>query len=260
MALRRQKANYWLSRLTALSLLLLAAAACATAQNYTFEVRHRHWHGGAKGILQISPVSIAFEEKSKGATHSRAWQYQQIQQLALARNELHILTYEDSNWKLGRDREYVFDRLPEGFTSQVCPLFSRNLDQRFVAAVANLSESPEWKTGAKLTQGVHGTPGTLELARDRVVFDAGKREESRTWRMSDIENVSSSGPFDLTLTTAEKSGLFRDSMRQFHFQLQSKLTEEQFNELWRQVNRHQGLRFLEPEPDQARSTRLDTVP
>jgi hypothetical protein len=231
----------------------------AGAQNCTFEVRYRHWHGGTKGILHISPVLIVFEEKGKDAkTHSREWRYEEIQQLTLAKNELRILTYEDSNWKLGRDREYVFDRLPEGFGSQVYPLFSRNLDRRFIAALPNLSTSPEWKMGAKLTDGAHGTRGTLVLARDRIVFDAGKRDTSRTWRISDIENVGSSGPFDLTLTTAEKSGFFRETMRQFHFQLQSKLTEEQFNELWRQVNRRKGLRFLDP--DQAALSRSAAVP
>jgi hypothetical protein len=112
--------------------------------------------------------------------------------------------------------------------------------------------------GAKLTQAVHGTPGTLAFAREQIVFDARKRDESRTWRMSDIENISSSGPFDLTLTTAEKSGLFRGSIRQFHFQLQSKLTEEQFNKLWHQVNRRKGLRFLDP--DQAALSRSAALP
>src|SRR6266516_963236 len=198
MAFRRQKASRSFFRLAALLSLFMGALATAAAQNYTFEVRHRHWHGGGEGTLRIVPASITFQEAGKkGRMHSRQWRYEQIQQLTLARGELRILTYEDSNWKLGRDREYIFDRLPEELASQVYPLLSRNLDQRFIAALPDLSTSPEWKTGAKLTRGVHGTLGTLLFARDQIVFDPGKRDDSRTWRTSDIENVSSSGPFEL---------------------------------------------------------------
>jgi hypothetical protein len=261
MALRCQKATCGFFRIATLLLLLMGPVGNAAAQNYTFEARHRHWHGGSKGVLHISPVLIAFEEKGKGAkTHSREWRYEEIQQLTLARNELRILTYEDSNWKFGRDREYAFDHLPQGLAPQVYPLFASSLDQRFIAALPDLRTSPEWKTGAKLTQGIHGTRGILLLARDQIVFDARKRDDSRTWRLSDIENVSSSGRFDFTLITMEKSGLFRESMRQFHFQLETALTETQFDHLWHAINQRKGLRFLDPERDQRASTRSGTVP
>jgi hypothetical protein len=57
------------------------------------------------------------------------------------------------------------------------------------------------------------------IGREQIVFDAGERGVSRSWRLIDIENVSGSGPLDLTVTTTEKSGLFRVGSRQFHFQL-----------------------------------------
>ena len=218
----------------------------ASAQTYTYEVRHQDWHGGAKGTLRISPDSIAFEEHGKkGKADPRQWSYEEIQQLTIGKSEVRVLTYEDSKWKLGRDREYVFDRIPSDLATEVYPLLSGTLDQRLVAAVADPQAAPEWKIGAKLTQNLKGTTGTLAAGPDLIVFDTKKPDEARSWRIADIQNVTSSGPFDLTITTGEKGGVFRGE-RQFHFQLQQALSEDQYNALWRRVNRSKGLTFLEP--------------
>jgi len=196
--------------------------------------------------LHISPDGISFEERGKKKeADSRSWRYEEIQQLTVSPSELRILTYQDSKWKLGRDREYVFDRLPEDLAFETYPLWTSKLDQRFIAAVPAPEPAPEWKAEAKLDHGLSGTLGTLMIGREQIVFDAGERGASRSWRLIDIENVSSSGPLDLTVTTTEKSGLFRGGSRQFHFQLQQPLIEDQYSALWRRVNRSKGLTFLD---------------
>ncbi len=58
----------------------------------------------------------------------------------------------------------------------------------------------------------------------------------------DIENISRTGPLDFTVTAAEKAGWFRGGIRQFHFQSQQRLPEDA---LWREINRSQGLVFLD---------------
>jgi hypothetical protein len=68
-----------------------------------------------------------------------------------------------------------------------------------------------------------------------VVFRADPAGESRTWRIADIESVTSSGPFDLTLTTREK---------EFQFDLKRVLPEARYQELGRKVNRAQGLQIF----------------
>ena len=227
-------------------LLFNVSLPVALAQTHIYEVRHQHWRKGATGTLRISPQGISFEEHGKKTkTDSREWRYEEIQQLTVSPSELRILTYEDSKWKLGRDREYVFDRLPKDLAVEAYPLWTGKLDQRFIAAVPARESAPEWKAGAKLDHGVSGTLGTLMIGREQIVFDAGERGGSRSWRLIDIENVSSSGPLDLTVTTTEKSGLFRGSGRQFHFQLQQPLKEDQYSALWRTVNRSKGLTFLD---------------
>lgn len=229
-----------------LGLLLLGVSQRVSAQTYTYEVRHKHWHKGAMGTLRISPEEISFEEHGKkGKADSRSWRYEEIQQLTVSPSQLRILTYEDSKWKLGRDREYIFDQVPKSLAVETYPLWAAKLDQRFVAAISDPESVPEWKAGAKLDHGLSGILGTLTLGKDRVVFDSRERSGSRSWRLIDIENVSSSGPLDLTVTTAEKSGLFRGGSRQFHFQLQQPLKEDQYSALWRRVNRSKGLTFLD---------------
>lgn len=220
----------------------------ASAQTYTFEVRHQHWRGGAMGTLRITPDEVSFEEHGKkGKEHSRIWHYEEIQQLTIARSEIRILTYEDSKWKLGRDREYTFDSVPAESSTQAYRLLSGKLDQRFIAALVDEDVLADWRIPAKLDDGLSGKVGALLFCKDRIVFDAGKRGDSRTWRLSDIENISRTGPLDLSFTTAEKSGLFRGGMRQFHFQLQQALPEDRYYAVWRRLNQSKGLTFLDPE-------------
>src|SRR5438445_9526953 len=88
--------------------LMLCAAAWGQPLNY--RVRHKHLHGGAIGTLRVGDDSVSFDEKGK---HTREWKFEDIQQLSLNSAGLRILTYEDRKWLLGRDREYVFDRLLE---------------------------------------------------------------------------------------------------------------------------------------------------
>lgn len=232
-------------------LLFGVSVPAAWAQTYTFEVRHQHWRGGAMGTLRVGPDEISFAENSKKTkTDSRIWRYEEIQQLSVSPAELRILTYEDSKWKLGRDREYVFDRLPKELAEQTYDLLNGKLDQRFIAAIPGPETAAEWKAKAKLDQGFSGTLGTLVISREGVTFDAGERGGSRSWRLMDIDNISRTGPLDFTLTTNEKSGWFRGGMTQFHFQLQEMLPESRFYGLWRRLNQSKGLTFLDPDASQ----------
>jgi hypothetical protein len=217
----------------------------APAQTYTYEVRHRHLHGGAAGTLRISEDGISFDEHGKkNKPEAFRWRYDEIQQLTAGGAELRVLTYEDSKWQLGRDREYVFDRPSRNLAVEIFPMLARSLDQRFIAALPD-QRVPEWKLSVKLDHGLTGTMGTLSVAGEELIFETTKPDQSRTWRLSDIENVSSTGSLSVTVTTNEKSGRFRGGMRQFHFELQQALSEDRYNELWRRVNRTKGLTFLD---------------
>jgi hypothetical protein len=60
---------------------------------------------------------------------------------------------------------------------------------------------------------------------------------SRTWQWADLENVSSAGPYELTLTTFERSRIHYGGRRDFSFQLREPITAAQVDQLWRRVVR-----------------------
>ncbi|MDP9170767.1 MAG: hypothetical protein M3N54_09135 [Acidobacteriota bacterium] len=216
------------------ALMCLAALTLgATTQDY--QVRHRHLRNGAPGVLRIDDNSISFQESGKQAKHSRTWKYDDIQELTLSADTLRVVTYEDNRRELGRDRVYVFDRLPAGLAADWYPRFRLKLDARFVAALADDPLPAEWQVPAKLLHGRTGSQGILLVGAASVVYKSAQPGESRTWRIADLENVSTSGEFDLTVNTHE---------REFRFQLKQPLAEAQYQTLWLRVNRARGLQIL----------------
>ena len=216
-------------------ILWLASASAAWGAARSYDVRHRHLRNGGPGVLRIDENSVSFEEGGKKVNHSRQWKYEDIQELVLGPETLRIVTWEDNRWELGRDRVYRFDRLPAKLAADWYPAFRARLDRRFVAALADDSMKPEWQAPVKLVQGRGGSHGILLVGTDQMVYKTSEAGRSRTWRIGDVENVSSSDVFDLTLTTHE---------REFRFRLKQALPEPRYNELWRRVNRANGLQIL----------------
>ena len=84
----------------------------------------------------------------------------------------------------------------------------------------------------------------LRVGIDAIVYSSEKRDESRTWRYEDIDNISSSGPFQLTVTTFERARTHYGNLKGFNFELKQRLEEEHFNDLWLRLNQSKGLKIL----------------
>ena len=207
----------------------------ARAQTHTYAVRHRHLHGGAEGTLRVTETSVSFDETRKKNRCSRTWNYDDIQKLELSADTLRITTYEDRAREFGRDRVWLFDKLPPDLSRELYPAWSKRLDQRFVAALADDHIKPDWRIPAKLMHGLSGYQGELLFAHDLVVFKTPAPQQSRTWRITDIGNAASADPFDLTINTREGD---------YRFQLKEALPESAYRALWRQVNLTRGLQIL----------------
>ena len=217
--------------------ILLFCAVASSAEQVGTSVRHPHlWKGGA-GEIRIGASSISFREAGKKQKHSREWAYDDIQQLYIGPNTLRILTYDDVRWKLGSDREYEFDQLPEGAAHRVLTAVRGRIDERrLVVAVPDSPINPIWQVKAKLLEGRNGSEGMVLVGEDSIVYKSEERNASRTWHFTQIENVSSSGPFDLTITTFERDDSRFAGRRDFRFQLKTELTEDRYNALWRRLN------------------------
>lgn len=91
---------------------------------------------------------------------------------------------------------------------------------------------------------IRGSEGALLVGADRIVYRTSRQGDSRTWRYSDIENISTSGPFQLTITTFERDKFHYGNYKGFNFQLKEALDEARYDELWRRLNQSKGLKLI----------------
>jgi hypothetical protein len=188
------------------------------------------------GTLTIDERGVSYQETGKKHPRHWSWSYQDIQQLDLAPARVRVLTYEDNRWKLGADRGYAFEPLAGQDFSGSYPLLKDRLDRRFVAELADAAVRPLWSVPVKLLGTIAGSQGTLSIGQDRIVYSTARKNASRTWRYGDIDNIATSGPFELTLTTFERAIEHYGNRKDFNFQLKEPLDERRYNELWRKLH------------------------
>jgi hypothetical protein len=204
---------------------LTLAAGAAWAAEIKFPVRHEHLRKGCAGTMTVDDKGIYFHGAKD---HVWSWEFQDIQELKLAADRIHLVSYWDNKWRLGADREFDFSgKIPR----ELYAIWKDRLDGRFVAEMADPRVKPLWEIPAKHLGRITGSEGVLEVGEDRIVYKTDRKDDSRTWRLADIENISSAGPFDFTVTTREKG---------FRFQLKQTLSAARYNELWRKLNDTKG--------------------
>jgi hypothetical protein len=234
--------------------LLLSPAAFAQ-QSFQYEAWHGHSRpphikkAGGFGMLTISDTGVSFQEiykdgKTPKHPHAWRWDYQDIQQLTVAPKSVTVLTYRDNKWKLGADRLYQFDLVSDKTLADAYNLLKGRLDQRLVATIATSPSNVLWEIPVKHLHRFAGDEGVLQVGTEEIVYKSVKTNESRTWRYEDIENISTSGPFQLTITSFERARLHYGSRKGFEFQLKQRLEEARYNDLWLRLNQSKGLKIL----------------
>jgi hypothetical protein len=239
--------------------LLIGLAFLAPAMFAQQEFQYDVWHGhsrpphikkaGNTGKLAITASSISFEETYKDGKkpkhpHVWHWDYRDIQQLKMAPKSLTVLTYKDNKWKLGADREYEFDLVSDKTFEAAYGVLKNRLDQRFVAVIPDHVSNVLWEIPVKHTLRFGGDEGVIQVGPDEIVYKSAKPGESRTWRYQDIDSISTSGPFQLTITTSERAKTHYGDLKGFNFQLKQPLEEARYNELWLRLNQSKGLKIL----------------
>ena len=238
---------------------LLISLALLAPATFAQDLRYDVWHGhsrpphikkaGNMGTLTITDAGVSFEETYKDGKkpkhpHAWRWTYQDIQQLKIDSKSLTVLTYKDNKWKLGVDREYEFDLVADKTFEDAYQLLKGRLDQRLVAAIPDHLSNILWEIPAKHLLRFGGDEGVLQVGMDTVVYKSANKAESRSWRYEDIENISSSGPFDLTITTFERAKTHYGNLKGFNFELKQRLEDARYNELWLRLNQSKGLKIL----------------
>ncbi len=208
-------------------------AGWIAASGAQFPVRHDHLHKGCDGTMTADETGVRFAGPGR---HAWTWTYDEIQELRLEPRKIHILTYSDRRLRLGADREYAFTGdLPVDALFQ---LWSKRMDQRFVAELPDRAASG-FAIPVKHLKRIRGSEGTLVFGADIVVYSA-QSAGSRTWRYSDIDSISSSGPFQLTITTFERDRSQYGDRKGFNFELREPISEARYNEIWLQIEKKNG--------------------
>jgi len=224
---------------TFLAILFLAGAAWGE----TWQARHDHWRGGCAGRLTLDETHMAFDSDQE-KDHSWKVSYLDAQQATvLETGEFRLLTYLDRKWRLGQDREHRLQVDDPQFPSRASAWLERRLDRRFVSGGRDVAGRPLWELPAKHLLRLSGTEGTLGVYEDRIVYRTGRLDDSRSWRLTDIDSISTSDPYQLTITTYERARSHYGNRKGFHFQLKQPLGEDRYNDLWRRVEQAKGFKI-----------------
>lgn len=206
------------------------------------DVRHDHLRKEGHGRLTATDEGLAYAEDTGKKDHSWSVKWNDVQQLFGGAKEIRVVTYADSRWRLGADHVHTLEAV--GDLQSIYAVARERLGTKFVEATAEEVGSPLWDAPVKLRKGFGGSEGVLAVGADVVAYRSKEKDESRTWRYADIDNVSSSGPFDLTFTTFERSKGSYGDRRSFSFQLKQPLDEKRYQALWRRLNESKQLDIL----------------
>lgn len=221
-------------------LLVVGTLPSAAQDQLVLSVRHDHSWGSCSGTLTLDDQGVRY--KTAHSKDARQWTYGEVQQFQVEENRrLKVLTYEDRKWRFGADKVFEFDWQESGPTPEEVYRFLGTWVRRPIAAWLRLADPGEvrFEFLVKHLGIVTGTQGRLLFTYRRVVLQAdggrGENKGDRTWRYADLESISSSGPYELMLTTYERQRFHYASRRVYRFQLREPLSSETYNALWRFV-------------------------
>jgi hypothetical protein len=231
----------------AIGLCLSLLPALLSAAEFRYQVKHDHMFFDKAGEVLLDDTGVSYHEGSEPRPqgsgdkehngHSGRWEYPDVRQLWLAPDKLVVVTYKDRKWRLGIDQEYEFQLLPAQDLRPAYDFLKKKLDRRLVAALPDPAAAVLWEIPVKLTGALTGSEGRLKVGSDHIVYETPRKNHSRTWRYEDVDNVSTSDPYELTVTTHERAKLHYGSRRSFVFRLKAPLTEDRYNLIWRRLQR-----------------------
>src|SRR5579871_686761 len=178
--------------------MLLLNGLLAVALSFT--VTHDHGVKNCSGRLTVDESGITFDSERKD--HSRHWKFTDIQELRLTPDGMRVLTYENRRLLLGeRPFEFTMEKYP---WQEVRDLVKPFLDRRLVIEHVEVANQPAiilFRASAKHRHVRGGCDGDLAFTADSVTYSTKEEKHSRTWTYLDIESISSSGPYRLTVVT-----------------------------------------------------------
>ncbi len=164
-----------------LMLLLFLTAAPLSAQTLSVVHKKDFWRDG-RGTIEITKEAVIYQARKK--TDSRKWTYSDIRHFdRISEQEFVLLTYEDQNLFLGRDRRYHFaiteGRLNDSLFHKISLWLGKPVTNRVLRRI----EGVQYEIPVKHLHPWDGCEGKLRFTVDRVYYLADEKNvASGCWR------------------------------------------------------------------------------
>jgi len=215
------------------TLLIFFAVNPVSAQSYEFLVEHEHTFRNCRGTLVITPERIEYQTIHK--KDMRVWRYSDLRQIKIeSPTSIELVSYEDQNRMLGRDRVFKFKALEGEITSEISDMLVERAARPVVTSVGPATDdAPAFKAPVKHLHRFGGCIGTLRVYPDRMVYESEDMpSDSRYWRYGDIQNISQSDRYRFeVITFEEKLG----GPKSYNFQLREALPAQAYDYVWARV-------------------------
>jgi hypothetical protein len=218
---------------TILFLLILPAAANVRAQ--TFQVAHDHLFRSCKGKLVFGDATVEFISEKK--EHSRAWKYEDIQQLALDPGRITVLTYDSRKIELGADQAFNFKLISGTLSEEFRQEVEKKLTRPIVSSILPERIGVQFSISARHRLFLGSSQGVLEFGDECVLYRSKKPNDSRIWRYAELLSIGSTGPFQLRIGALQKTGGEYGEEKNFVFDLKRRMLPEEYDFIWEKINR-----------------------
>jgi hypothetical protein len=227
---------------------LLFCVSVLSGAETRFKVKHDHGIGSCHGELVFGDTSVEYVTSHE--KDARIWKYEDIQQLGLlSPRNISLLTYEDNKLEFGKDRAFNF-QLTEGMVSaSLWAYLQGKLTKPLVSEIIPADTATKYHIPVKHQHVFGGCQGILEIGNQVVIYRTSDKFHSRTWRYEDISSIGSTGPFQLRLSTMERTSGEYGSEKNFIFDLKRRLDPAAYDFIWWKLNGPQIVSGFDRWPD-----------
>lgn len=220
------------SQKTSVCLIALSLIAPLAAQNFEFAARHHALPRKHAGTLRLTPEGVTFDKPKLDI----AWLDIQSFELTDDR-QIRVTTYQDRRLLLGKDQSYLFTLAGKPDALAVYTSLKDKLGPRLIARLADTTGTPQWSLSAKHVKAIQGSEGILHVFETKLVYESKRPAQSRTWRIADLPNLSTAGPYQFSIGAEE-------------FRLKQPLEPARYEALWLRLNRPKGLELISTKKEQ----------
>jgi hypothetical protein len=211
-------------------LLLLICAQFLGAETLPVKRLKRLWWDGT-GQVEITAEGISY--KARKASESRNWKYQDIQYFdRISDKEFVVLSYEDVDWQLGRDRQYHFLITSGELTERLFQQISERLKKPVTNRVVSEASAVKYTVPVKHLHRFGGCEGALDFTRDAIYYKTEHKEDAREWVIGrDVQSVWSTDPYQLEIHVYDNNRREFSRTRVFNFELKRPLDAQFYRSL-----------------------------